>query len=152
MLKSNSGLFWIFSLAFVMQVVGAGLVVWDVARSNRLAEMFASTAQKMTSAYESLTSKDEFDEYLTEKVEKSQEGRRERQGDEVVLGTKIEMQIIAPFEYLRLTSNYLQQMAGLSVTYENEKNKVPAWLEWLGPVTLVLGIVLGFIGTMLSIR
>ena len=133
--KSNAGLFWIFSIAFVFQVVGAILVISDVIRVNRLAVKYQGKIDQATTDYEQRTTPDAL------RAEARETARSEA-----------DAAFRLPFLAQRRDTAYVYELTKHLSDYQADKEERPSWLTWLGPVTLVLGICIGFAGTMLSIR
>ena len=151
-LKSNTALFWIFSIAFVMQVVGVGLVVSDIIRVNRLSARYQTKIDETASDYEQRMTLEALRAAAQEREDqRAAEHGEQYQGDEPA---KAELRAaLGPLILARsLEVRRLNDLAKLGFDYHADKEERPIWLTWLGPVALILGICIGFAGTLLSKR
>ncbi|WP_305779499.1 hypothetical protein [Nocardia nova] len=134
-LKSNAGIFTTATIGLVFQLVGVALVVWDLMKRHGVARRFTSQVGMLERVHREL------------EVNALAMATEMAHGD----GTVGADQRLA-LEAKMVAEKAVQTNRGI-VGYLMSEVQVPShWKTWVGPVTLLLGILLAYAASMFSVR
>lgn len=132
--RSNAGLFWLYSVAGVFQLVGVGLVVRDLRRAHERDAVFDRNLRTISKVYDEIP--DDAGPHALELAS----------GDEIwasMIAPMVEIDMRARAAWIRLDE---------VIGYTMASKEPSAWVRWAGPVSLGLGIVLAWVASMLAVR
>lgn len=134
--QAYSHIMWLYVLttvAYLLQIVGALLVVLDVLKSHRLARQLDQAFSGLDGSYQSQM--EGVDERALE----------EAGGDENIA------QMVKPLLATSLQARYIEFVTVLLRTYLGESWPKRRWTWFLGPVALILGLALGLWASLLAL-
>ncbi|WP_327096583.1 hypothetical protein OIE68_42870 [Nocardia vinacea] len=136
-LKSNAGIFTLATIALVFQLVGAGIVVYDLFRHYGVAGKFAQNMSTIERAHQELQD-DSWNVTLTQYT---------KDGDEAwAKMIRPTVEVLMRANKAGLAADTIAQNLLATVAVPNR------WRTWIGPIALLLGIMIAYLATMFSVR
>ncbi|WP_139278362.1 hypothetical protein [Rhodococcoides fascians] len=134
LVRSNAGLFWLYSVAGVFQLVGVGLVVRDLRRAHQRDAVFERNLRTISKVYDEIP--DDAGPHALE----------------LASGDPIWASMIAPMVEIDMRARAAWVRLDEVIGYTKAAKEPSAWVRWAGPVSLGLGIVLAWAASMLAVR
>ncbi len=135
-LHSNAGIYVTATIGLVFQMAGVYLVVRDLMQAHGIARKFTDNMNVIEKAHQELQ-----DDSMTV-------AREYTQGEDEAWST-----MIRPTVEIDMRARKVELVTRQIVGYLLSEVQVPnRWKTWIGPASLLLGIVLAYAASMLSVR